>query len=200
LAPPEKKEGNKRYEAGRRQFLRDAARLPLAACAASPAGARAEQAAPDGAALRRALERVECMTEGRAGEAVHVFFDPDCPVCAILFRRTRRAVDAGQLRLKWIPVALLGPESLWRSARLLAASDRMRALSRAFGRAEARTAPSPRTLSMVPAVLGNSALLRWIAGPRPATPSLLHQAAGGRWALLAGLRQDMLPDAAAPAP
>jgi hypothetical protein len=170
----------------RRRFVCCAAGT-LLACAGLPGPAPALQRPPDAGALRRALEFAEGAAEGRSGETLHVFFDALCPACMLLYRRTRGAVRAGRLRLQWIPVSLLGPASLMSAAQLLAARDRARALARMFEHPDASPARSRRALAMVPAVLGNGALLRWLAGPRAATPCVLTEVPGQGWMLRIGV-------------
>lgn len=163
-------------------------RFACAAACSLLAGSRAAAAQEPGArTLRRALESAECALEGRSGERRHVFFDPLCPACALLYERTRGPVRSGRLRLRWIPVSLLGPDSLRSAAGLLAAPDRMRALARTFEHRVPHRVPARRVLAMVPAVLGNGALLRWLAGPQAATPSVLVEGPGQRWVLEGGV-------------
>ncbi len=57
-----------------------------------------------------------------------VFFDPNCIYCNMLWKQTRTAVKAGQLRISWVPVAILKKTSMGRSVAILAAQDPVAAL------------------------------------------------------------------------
>ncbi len=60
-----------------------------------------------------------------AAKAPHlfVFFDPNCIYCNMLWKQTRTAVQAGQLRISWVPVAILKKTSMGRAVAILAAKD-----------------------------------------------------------------------------
>jgi hypothetical protein len=135
--------------------------------------ARAAAGQPAAPALRRALQRAPGVAEGRQGPWVHVFFDLRCPVCALLHRRSRAGLRAGAVRLHWIPVALLGAASLDAAARLLGSDDLPGALARALAPgagSSGRALPAHRAQ-----VEANTALLRLLGGPQPATPSLVFE-------------------------
>ncbi|GBG14502.1 thiol:disulfide interchange protein DsbG [Novimethylophilus kurashikiensis] len=52
-----------------------------------------------------------------------VIFDANCGYCKLLHRMTKPAVDAGELRIHYVPVAILGRDSDVKGAGLLAAKD-----------------------------------------------------------------------------
>ncbi len=78
--------------------------------------------------LRPLLDAVRNKTsyfsEG-AAKAPHffAFFDPNCIYCNMLWKQTRDAVKAGQLRISWVPVAILKKTSMGRAVAILAAKD-----------------------------------------------------------------------------
>jgi hypothetical protein len=150
---------------------------PAAILVGLPRTAAAAWQAPQEGALRRALERAARIPEGDAGERrrelCRVFFDARCPACAALYRATRSALRSGRLGIDWIPVALLGAESLRLGAQLLAADSPARSLELALEGDRRRHLLPGASQTRVVAVQANTALLRWAAGPRPATPTLI---------------------------
>lgn len=148
-----------------------------------PWGSVACAVMPPHGAVRAALYRAQALEEGRAGMRIHAFVDPYCPVCARLHRALRAALAAGRMKVRWIPVALLGEASLAAAAALLAGGSPLQ-LAQAYGGA----APPPMIAERWRlAVLANSALLRWIAGAAPVTPSLVREATDGTLTFAAGL-------------
>ena len=61
-----------------------------------------------------------------AVRTVYVFFDPQCPHCAVLWQ-SARALKA-QAKFVWIPVGLIGPKSVSQAATILAAKDPIAAM------------------------------------------------------------------------
>lgn len=49
--------------------------------------------------------------EGKGGPLVYVFFDPNCPYCHRLWGNMRQAVQAGEVTVRWLPVAILAESS-----------------------------------------------------------------------------------------
>lgn len=73
---------------------------------AAPA-APAAPAGPKGTIWDR-LGHATAIEEGRAGAPlVYIFVDPYCPYCHKQWEALRRKVDAGALRVRWVPVAVL---------------------------------------------------------------------------------------------
>jgi hypothetical protein len=171
--------------AARRRF----ALAPLAGAAAFvlPSVVRAALPPRRWGTIWRAVRAARCISEGEAGPSLAVFFDARCPACALLYELTRAPLRQRRLRLAWLPVALLGAESLQAGARVLAAADPVRALALAL-RGGTRAFPTARSVAPRRAdVEANSELLRWIAGPPAATPALLRAGGGGRPELALGL-------------
>ena len=148
------------------------------------------------AALRRALGRSASFVEGRGGPLVSAFIDLDCAFCARLYDESRPLVDAGTLRVRWIPVALIGRSSLGFAAAILLAADRPHALAAAQRGSLAPIVP-PGPLRE--AIAANNALLSVLASGLPATPLLLAERADGSFMAHLGLPPDLRSFAAAAA-
>jgi hypothetical protein len=174
-------------KAGRRRVVLGL--LAEAAGAAWPATSRAARSA----AWRDILGQLSGVEDGRGGTRVVVFFDLRCPACAVLYRRSRAAVGAGRLFLRWVPVAILGPSSLLRGARWLAQGDARDVLARAFAGLPAQPADAARVAAMLPLVQRNTATLQRIAPGRLATPTLVVEGRDGRLRLQFGLSEDAGP-------
>jgi thiol:disulfide interchange protein DsbG len=59
--------------------------------------------------------------QAMAAREVRVFFDPQCPHCAVLWVASRPLLD--RIRMVWMPVAFIRPTSGPQGALLLAAAD-----------------------------------------------------------------------------
>lgn len=115
-------------------------------------------AAPEGAQFApgkipeaiKGIEMLAGVREGKAGpgKTLYIMFDPRCPHCKAVYRKTRDFVASGGT-IKWIPVTTLGrPEEGARLvADILQASSPVKALAQA-GKAGG-TAPSPQTLAAI---------------------------------------------------
>lgn len=101
----------------------------LAACSKGVGDAPAPGAAapaPPADAARRAFEAAAqgagfVVGQAMAAREVRVFFDPQCPHCAVLWAASRPLHD--RIRMVWMPVAFIGPTSGPQGALLLAAGD-----------------------------------------------------------------------------
>lgn len=62
-----------------------------------------------------------------SSHTVYVFFDTTCPHCAHLWQNAQAV--AGQLKVVWIPVAFLRPQSLPQGATILSAADPVKAMN-----------------------------------------------------------------------
>ncbi|MGA7801831.1 MAG: thiol:disulfide interchange protein DsbG [Gammaproteobacteria bacterium] len=70
------------------------------------------------------------VSEGKPGTPeIYVFADPNCYFCRKLWLETRNWVDQGKVRIHWILVGFLKKSSAGRSAAILAAADRAKALT-----------------------------------------------------------------------
>jgi thiol:disulfide interchange protein DsbG len=99
--------------------------LSLAGCKDSPEPARG--AAREAASTPISTAAIEAEATGfvvgspMSARTVYVFFDPQCPHCAALWRAAKPLKP--QAKFVWIPVALLGKTSEGQGAAMLAAKD-----------------------------------------------------------------------------
>lgn len=80
---------------------------------------------PDFSAALNDFSKGATVTVGKktAKAELIVAFDPNCGYCKVLHRLLEPAVAAGELRVKYVPVAILGGDSDQKAAGLLAAKD-----------------------------------------------------------------------------
>lgn len=105
--------------------------LALAACkdgADKPAGSVPPPARTTPVSMAEIAAEARGFTSGQAMSArtVYVFFDPQCPHCAMLWNATKPL--RSQARFVWIPVGLLNGSSAPQGAALLAAADPVAAM------------------------------------------------------------------------
>ncbi len=97
----------------------------LAACkdAPAPASQPAAKAAQEAVSVDAIATQAKGFTLGSemSVRRVFVFFDPQCPHCAALWKAAQPLKS--QARFVWIPVGLLNPTSSVQGAALLAAAD-----------------------------------------------------------------------------
>ena len=127
-----------------------------------------------------AWQRPGILTGPAKGPAVVIFFDPNCPFCAHLWRELQPWRN--RLRVRWIPVAFVRPDSLGMAASILYAVHPRQALDLNEGHYDFRT----RRGGMLPAfqippaqaaaIRGNTALWRRVFG---VTPMILYPSATG---------------------
>jgi thiol:disulfide interchange protein DsbG len=106
--------------------LRDSGGKNLTQSALSEFNAR-----PDLEPVYRSLETstfVETGQHDNPKRTVYVLFDPNCPFCAAGFQALQ-GYKGSSVRLRWVPVAYLQPDSAARAAAILEASDPAAALA-----------------------------------------------------------------------
>lgn len=92
----------------------------------------------------------------KAKAAVTIIFDANCGYCKLMHKLITPAVDAGELRVTYVPVAILGGDSDQKAAGILAAKDPGAALHTAVeGRAETST-----DKALLAKVMSNTALMK----------------------------------------
>ncbi|RMD70268.1 MAG: hypothetical protein D6819_04700, partial [Gammaproteobacteria bacterium] len=69
------------------------------------------------------LERLGYLEEGKGDAILYVFIDPACPHCRALVPRVKALAESGEATVRWVPLGLLGPESLTKAAYLLGKGD-----------------------------------------------------------------------------
>ena len=104
-----------------------AAGLVLAACKDSPqSGAAKAPAEPISIAAIEAEARGFVLGSPMSARTVYVFFDPQCPHCAALWRAAKPLKS--QAKFVWIPVGILNAASTSQGATLLASGDPVAAM------------------------------------------------------------------------
>lgn len=63
-----------------------------------------------------------------AADTIHVFFDAQCPHCATLWEAAKPAL--GRLKMSWMPIGLLSPDSVGYGAAILGDPDPVGAMNR----------------------------------------------------------------------
>ena len=109
------------------------AAAPAPATASAPA---VEAAAPASAAAPATAQNLYTLAAGGSGfsvgpmmsaHTVYVFFDPTCPHCAHLWANSQPVTK--QLKIVWIPIGFLRPQSLPMAATILSAKDPVAAMN-----------------------------------------------------------------------
>ena len=99
----------------------------LAACgkesASTSAGGGGDKAAPQAVSIEAIEQKAKGFNVGStmAARVVYVFFDPQCPHCAVLWENVKPLKS--QARFVWIPVGLIGDKSVAQGAAILSAQD-----------------------------------------------------------------------------
>lgn len=68
------------------------------------------------------------IAEGQGRRVVYIFFDANCPSCALLHRNLRTHIGQLDLQVRWIPVAVVNATSLGKAAAILQAQNQLAAL------------------------------------------------------------------------
>ena len=105
---------------------------PLAACSKkdeSPAAGQASARKPSGIEAYAIAARGNGFSVGAlmAANTVYVFFDSTCPHCAELWKASQPLLT--RLKMVWIPIGLLRPQSGPQGATILSAPDPAKAMS-----------------------------------------------------------------------
>ncbi len=140
----------------------------------------------------QALDHAHYIQEGQKGPVVYAFFDPDCPYCHVLYGELQKPIAAGQLRVRFIPVAILFPSSVGKAAAILQAKDPRQALQENethFGTSGGE--PSGGIAAVAPDALAQRELrynenLLEMAGSN-AVPFLIYRDRNGQMGFVAGL-------------
>lgn len=100
----------------------------LAACKDNNTSASADKPQAQTVSVSAVAAGAKGFTAGDAGSVkrVFVFFDPQCPHCAELWKQAKPLYP--QTRFIWVPVALMNEASLAQGAALLAAPDPVAAM------------------------------------------------------------------------
>jgi thiol:disulfide interchange protein DsbG len=157
--------------------------------ATSPAAQAAASTARTAVSLR-SFEKSAGFVEGSAGPLITAFIDLNCGYCSRLWRQLRAPLAGGQLRVRWVPVAVLAPDSAGKAAALLQQSDPIQALAAHAS----RDAPLPvarASAAVADGIAANNALLELVTAGRPATPVLVARGADEQPYVAIGLPPDL---------
>lgn len=142
---------------------------------AQPASAAPETGASpiNGAGLLQAVTQSPGFLEGTSGPLWTVYIDGNCVYCTQLWRNLRNPIAAGQLRVRWAPVAVIAPTSAGQAAALLQ-SDQPVALLTQHGTTGARIPSTTVSAKSQQQIDANNAMLRALnAGKGAATPTIV---------------------------
>lgn len=184
---------------GRNQTQQEMIARGFAQPSNEPAGGQTQLASPapengaapiNSAGLLKAVTQSPGFVEGTGGPLWTVYIDGNCVYCTQLWRNLRNPIAAGQLRVRWAPVAVIAPTSAGQAAALLQ-SDQPVALLTQHGTTGARipgTAVSPTSQQQIDA---NNAMLRALnAGKAAATPTIVLPSPDGA-RVITGLPPDI---------
>lgn len=168
----------------------------LAAPVAGTVNPAAEPGAPlDPAAVARnifvALEKSYSFVEGTEGPMVYAFSDLNCPSCSQFWQSARQPIAAGKLRVRWIPVAILGSTSEGKAASLMTSPNPALTYTQheaKIGPPLANIKPDERTHNALEA---NTALLNLVTQGQMATPVLISKGTDGKSVTSRGLPNDL---------
>lgn len=140
--------------------------------------------------LLKAAMQSPGFTEGTAGPVWTVYIDGNCGFCTQLWRNLRNPIAAGQLRVRWAPVAVIAPTSAGQAAALLQ-SDQPVAMLTQHGTSGAHIPAASITPAAQQQIDANNAMLRALnAGKPAATPTIVLPAADGA-RVITGLPPDL---------
>lgn len=88
---------------------------------------------------------------------ITVAFDANCGFCKLLHKMVSPAIDAGELRVRYVPVAILGQDSDVKAAGILAAKDPLNEINAA---ASGRGMTTSSDKALLAKVTGNTNLMR----------------------------------------
>ncbi len=110
----------------RHLLLATAAASMLAACgqeSSTSSGAAGDKGASQPVSIEAIEQKAKGFNVGStmATRVVYVFFDPQCPHCAVLWENAKPLKS--QARFVWIPVGLIGEKSISQGAAIIGAQD-----------------------------------------------------------------------------
>ncbi len=164
---------------------------PLAACSKKEDEAAAPRAArkPSGIEAYAIAQRGHGFTVGAvmAANTVYVFFDTTCPHCAELWTASQPLLN--RLKMVWMPIGLLRPQSGPQGATILAAADPAKAMTEnetsVMARGGGISVPANLPDDIVQKVKDNTALFQQLQGD--SVPLIVYRhAVSGEHGLYAG--------------
>lgn len=137
--------------------------------------------------LIRAVNQSAGFIEGSAGPVWTAYVDANCSFCNQLWRNLRGPIAAGQIRVRWAPVAVIAPNSNAKAATLLQSGDPLGVLAQhgVNGQPIPDSSASAATQLKIDA---NNAMLRALNGGKaPATPTIVIPMDNGLPQIITGI-------------
>lgn len=156
-----------------------------------------QAAQPGQSVIKQAVDGSEGFVEGTNGPIVTAFVDYNCGFCRELYQRSRQHVAQGMLRIKWVPVAILGDTSLPKAAAVLGyreAGSNLANPVKGMNLAENGQLPPVMSVSgaMKTTIDANGAVLNLLSGGEARTPMLVVNQPDGTFKVAPGLPQDLM--------
>jgi thiol:disulfide interchange protein DsbG len=134
---------------------------------------------------------------GKSGPEITAFEDPDCSACHAMNQDIAKAIDAGKLRVRVIPVGFLKPDSIARASAILSAKEPAAAwrANEAEFNVQAEMGgypighPAPSAMAHVQS---NTQLLSRVNQGQIATPTLLYCDKAGEPQMMRGWQDSLL--------
>lgn len=147
--------------------------------------------------IKQAVDRSEGFIEGTAGPIVTAFVDYNCGFCQKFYEKSRQYVAQGTMRIKWVPVAILGDTSLPKAAAVLGYRD---PFSNKLDPIKGMHLAESGTLTPLTSVPGpmktiidaNGAVLNLLTSGQASTPTLVVNKSDGTLDMSPGLPQDLM--------
>ncbi len=180
------REGNNRtqMEMLARQFAQPSAVSPVSG---SPGANQQAQVGQSTSRLLASINQSAGFIEGSAGPIITAYIDTNCTFCTQLWRNLRAPITAGQIRVRWAPVAIIAPDSRTRATTLLQSSRPLDVLAE-HGQSGRPIPASPENQGVNQALDANNAMLKLLsANQSPATPTLVVNTASGEPVIVRGL-------------
>lgn len=136
-----------------------------------------------------AAPKATWIAQGDGRRELYIFFDPNCAYCPMIYKNLQPLIAPYDLRLRWIPVAMLDATSLGKAAAILQARDPKAALD--YNEAHYNVAAHTGSISEeIPTAAtetrlrANEALLNRVG--IPVVPTLLFRAKTGEAMVIQG--------------
>lgn len=100
--------------------------------------------------------------EGTGGPLITAYIDANCAYCNQLWRNLRNHIGAGQVRVRWVPVAVIAPSSMTKAATIMQSADPLQVLTE-HGVTGAPVRESRPTDATTQRIEANNAMLRALA-------------------------------------
>jgi len=136
------------------------------------------------------LAKTDYIQVGTSGPIAYDFFDPNCPYCAMTYKAEQPYIRTGELRIRYVPVGFITPESLAKAAAILTSKNPAIALALNFQPMPKAAQGAIPPLAHVPlrvkfAILANQDILAKVG--IQIVPDLFYQTKQGRLEIIRGI-------------